>query len=218
LYAVDLDAITKEMTYGYNTPLHEIASKDSYAYVPGIDYPYNVQKAKQLLTEAGYPNGFEATFVLTTKDYNATRQAWNGYLAAIGINVKVNVVDMAGMYAANSNGWFNGFTDKTLSGSDWLSQAFYQMDEGAIYRKSWASPDGLQALLNKAVGTPDLAERNKLAQEVVKLIDANAALIPTWNNPLQYPLGKAQKVHNAEYIAPWGFNKLWTPADVWIEK
>jgi hypothetical protein len=33
-----------------------------------------------------------------------------------------------------------------------------------------------------------------------------------------YTLAQTPKVHNAEFIAPWGPNKLWTPADVWIEK
>ncbi len=217
LYAVDLPTICKNLMYGYSDPLYSIAAKGTYAYVPGIEYKYDPAKAKQLLAEAGYPNGFEATFVLTTKDYNTTRQAWNGYLADIGINVKVNVVDMAGMYAANQNGWFNGFTDKNMAGSDWLTQLNYQLGKDAIYRKSWAQPAGLQDLLDKAMATPDLSVRNKYCQDIVKLIDAEAALIPTWTNPSKYPLTTSRKVHNAEYVL-WGPNKLWTPADVWIEK
>jgi peptide/nickel transport system substrate-binding protein len=218
MYAIDLPTICKEMAYGYTTPLYEIASEKSYAYVPGIKYSYDPAKAKQLLTEAGYPNGFNATWLLTTKDYNAVRQAWNGYLANLGIQVKVNIVDMAGMYAANSGGWFNGFTDKTWSGADWLLQTNYQLGVGAIYHKSWEQPAGLQDLINKAMGTPDFATRNKYSQDIVKLIDSTNSLIPTWDNPNKYPLTTSRKVHNAEYLAPWGPNKLWTPADVWIEK
>jgi peptide/nickel transport system substrate-binding protein len=217
LYAVDLPNICKNLSYDYTTPLYSIAAKGNYAYVPGIEYKYDPARAKQLLNEAGYPNGFDATFVLTTKDFNDVRQAWNGYLADIGIKVKVNVVDMAGMYAANQNGWYNGFTDKNMAGSDWLTQINYQLAKDAIYRKSWAQPAGLQDLLDKAMATPDLSVRNKYCQDIVKLIDAEASLIPTWDNPSKYPLTINRKVHNAEYVL-WGPNKLWTPADVWIEK
>jgi peptide/nickel transport system substrate-binding protein len=142
LYAADLPAIAKNIDNGYTTPIYSIAAEGSYAYVPGIKYSYDPAKAKQLLAEGGYPNGFNATFILTTKDYNTERKAWIGYLANLGINVKVNVVDMAGMYAANSTGWYNGFTDKTLGGPDWLKQINYQLGKGAVYSKSWAQPEG----------------------------------------------------------------------------
>jgi ABC-type transport system substrate-binding protein len=72
-------------------------------------------------------------------------------------------------------------------------------------------------LLDKALETPDFATRNKYSQDIVKLLDADASIIPMWTQPVYYPLTINKKVHNAEFVT-WGPNKLWTPADVWIEK
>ncbi|WP_415853285.1 ABC transporter substrate-binding protein [Sinomonas sp. G460-2] len=59
-YAVDRDAIVKALGYDHATPTEQMTGSGSGAYDPALDktYPYDPQKAKQLLTEAGYPNGF----------------------------------------------------------------------------------------------------------------------------------------------------------------
>jgi ABC-type transport system substrate-binding protein len=65
------------------------------------DYPYDPVKAKQLLTEAGYPNGFEVTlYVMPVSrpymfDPPKIGEAIQSYLAAVGITVKFYQVDWA---------------------------------------------------------------------------------------------------------------------------
>lgn len=67
-----------------------------YAEVPG--FKYDPAKAKQLLAEAGYPNGFTASFVGTKgiylKDYEleqAMQQMWK----AVGVTINLNIVENA---------------------------------------------------------------------------------------------------------------------------
>ena len=68
------------------------------------DYPYDPVKAKQLLTEAGYPDGFEVTLYVMSEtqsfmfDPPKIGEAIQSYLAAVGITVKLYQVDMTTYY------------------------------------------------------------------------------------------------------------------------
>ena len=57
--AVDMDAIIKSVLFGQGERYEEIG-KGSTGYDPNLKpYPYDPAKAKALLAEAGYPNGFK---------------------------------------------------------------------------------------------------------------------------------------------------------------
>jgi peptide/nickel transport system substrate-binding protein len=60
-YAFDKQALVKALQKGYGTATTQIFPAKSGAYDPALDskYAYDPAKAKQLLAEAGYPNGFE---------------------------------------------------------------------------------------------------------------------------------------------------------------
>ena len=96
----------------YGSPVSEIIwSPVPAALMPGglteeeavaaeVDYPYDPELARELLTEAGYPDGFDMTLITSEMPaYRANYEVLQAELAEIGINVELQVVDHATMHA-----------------------------------------------------------------------------------------------------------------------
>lgn len=65
-YAIDKDAIAKNIYKGYTQPTGQIVQSNTFGYNPTIrPYPYDPARARQLLAQAGYPNGFRIKMDVT---------------------------------------------------------------------------------------------------------------------------------------------------------
>lgn len=94
-YAVDKNAIVSGVLHGTGIPANQPLTPGQLGFNKNLnDYGYDVQKAKQLLAQAGYPNGFSTTMIVPTsgsgmQDPVAMGTAIQGYLAAVGIKVTI---------------------------------------------------------------------------------------------------------------------------------
>ncbi len=89
-HAIDRDAMLKAVGNGLGEPTTQIfRSTDAASYDPALDdeYPYDPAKAKDLLAEAGHPNGFRVTIPQVATGSTALYDLVKQYLGAVGITV-----------------------------------------------------------------------------------------------------------------------------------
>lgn len=173
-YAVDKDAIVKNIYKGYAQASSQLVQPETFGYNPNLKpYPYDPKKAKELLAQAGYPNGFNLTMdVLTTSseaqamwlliqsefkdigitadinlysDYGHLGDAWYGRIQRSEI-LAVTVLNSPAMDADFALTWFKG--SEPLPG-----RRFNNPDFDQAYQASTTEMDEKKrlALLQKAL-------------------------------------------------------------------
>lgn len=109
MHAIEWDSVAKALSGGLGEATPLFCTKDSWAYAPDAEfYEYNLETAKALLAEAGYPDGFETTIYTKSID-NDTATAFQAILAQIGIKAEVEVLDSSALAAMQKEDDIDGF-------------------------------------------------------------------------------------------------------------
>jgi peptide/nickel transport system substrate-binding protein len=96
-HAIDRQAVVDLVMFGYGTPIgsHWSPARPPTTRISPGDYPYDPEKARTLLKEAGYPEGFAATIKLPAI-YSYSRRAGEviaDMLAKVGIDLTIEIVE-----------------------------------------------------------------------------------------------------------------------------
>ena len=137
-------------------------------------YAYDPEKAKKLLAEAGYPNGFE--FELTTSQ----NESWGlpiveaiiPMLGKVGIKIKPKMVEATVLTEVLMKGEHNGLISSNLTGPDSLAvlRMFYsKTPRTAGHYTNYSNPE-FDKLLDTAAQEGDMAKRNDLLKQANNLL------------------------------------------------
>lgn len=109
MHAIDWDNVAKALSGGMGEATPLFCTKDSWAYSPEAEfYEYDVELAKKMLAEAGYPNGFETTIYCISSNTD-TATAFQACLDQIGIKAEISVLDSSVLASMQKEDDIDGF-------------------------------------------------------------------------------------------------------------
>jgi peptide/nickel transport system substrate-binding protein len=157
-YAIDREAFVAAFSNGYWEAQYQIPFPTSSAY--NTDFPYarkhDVAKAKALLAEAGYADGFTTTILVNPAivDHNIA-VALQSNLAEIGITAELSFPANMGKYIADSNSLTNVLIIQPVMGSsNYNSTWMFFLGKSAAWNQNWLPSDEFVALKNASLASP----------------------------------------------------------------
>jgi peptide/nickel transport system substrate-binding protein len=178
-YAIDRWALSEAETLGASRPTGSVVPSTFEFALPIEPYPYDPAKAKQLLAEAGYPNGFDAGELHQIPPYFSMGEAIIGYLGAVGIKLKLRPMERAAFFSAWQSKQLRGLC---VCGSALYGNAASRMSEIVPSNGAYAYggyPD-LDELYKQQAAETDRSKREALLHQIQRLLHERVRFGPIW--------------------------------------
>ena len=214
-YAVDKETLVKALGFGFQQAAYEMPSPDSKAYIPNIaGRKYDVAKAKQLLTEAGYPNGFKTKIIAQTTANRDIVVALQSYLSKAGIQADLEFADASKFQAYQTGTWSNGLIYTNIIHYPNYNAVLAQwFGVPSSWFKSMKRPDGWDGIVNATLIS--LNQEPALMQKAVQALYDDTTTIP-----LDYGTSlwvTTNKVHDSG-VGTRGSSTQWNSQNAWLSK
>ncbi|WFE76625.1 ABC transporter substrate-binding protein [Roseinatronobacter sp. S2] len=196
-HAIDADGIVDGLFEGV-PKRHAAFGPNEIGFDPELEhYAYDPERAKALLAEAGYPDGFEMPLIWWRGEnagIRETAEVVSIYLRQVGIRTNVSSLDVPDFVAkiraakgeGSSEAWVGitptplaEYFDPTIA----LAFTFWSQSPFAQWQN-----DEFDALVAQAVQTVDPETRAPLVIEATRILYADVPQIPLWNNVSVYAM------------------------------
>jgi peptide/nickel transport system substrate-binding protein len=199
-YAIDRQSLVDKVLKGTAEPALQVSPRANASYRPASDmYRFDPAKAKALLTEAGYPNGFTTTVSYPTSGSGnmvpgPMNEALQQNLAAVGIKVELKPVEWASMLTDFFVGKIPGGYDSINISLSFQQEGFWAMwfGTGATLNTGKYSNPQVDALLVQAKSQLDGQKRSDLYAQAAAIITKEAPWLYVVND--KNPRALAPKV------------------------
>jgi peptide/nickel transport system substrate-binding protein len=191
-YAIDRAAIVKGVANGYGQPTAQIFPPGTDGYVPALDnaYPYDPAKAKKLLAEAGYPNGFTLP-VLSLSLLDNDLQAIAGYLSAVGIKIQIEDQQIANFFPALASQKYPAMMF-TYGVQDTFQDAQALLLPSGSYNPFQTSDSQVNSLFTAGAAASSGATRQALFRQMSQLVVSQAWFLVAYRLDALYYVNTAK--------------------------
>ena len=178
-HAIDRQTINQSLTLGFSRITNSMIPQDfEFAWHAPL-HAYDPRRAKQLLAEAGYPNGFDAGQISTDTSFAESAEPIANYFAAIGIRATVRALERAA--------FFNQLRDKKLrplayAASGAFGNAATRLDAfvaaGGAY--AYGSYPDIEGLIQEQAFDRDRKRREATLHRIQQMMYDRSMFAPLW--------------------------------------
>lgn len=194
-YGIDRETVVMAAYKGYGAVQPNIFADgvDGAIDTTAYNVERDVEKAKSLLAEAGYPNGIDLSVTVFNTDQNRMdmAEAIQAQLAEVGINLDVQIEPQASAMQKVLNGQHQcciyGFTATTFEAGRQLIRWLPGSTDFKVF--GWNNEE-YNTIVNSAMSTVDQAARYEQFAEAEKLLVESRVAMPMWNMTINAVLQK----------------------------
>ncbi len=178
-HAIDRNAINEAETLGYSKITGSIIPSSFEFYQPAPVTAYDPAKARQLLAEAGYPQGFDAGDYYCDASYSNLGEAVVNYFKAVGIRAQLRPLERAAFFAQHGEKKLRNVVQAS-SGAFGSAATRIQSFVAAGGPYAYGSYPDIDGLFQEQATETDVKKREAYLAKLQQMIHDKAMFAPIW--------------------------------------
>ena len=184
-YAVDKQAIIQKLMGGLGQQVATVVQPAAFGFDPEVKpFPYDPKKARELLAQAGYPNGVDITLHSAFVEFRPVFEAIAQMLTEVGLRVNARMWDPGPAWnkfnqgeGKSTNGAYGSWGNYSVFDADAVLHPLFHTEPGGWIGKWYTRVEGLDKLIDEGRSTLNQAQRKRTYSQIQKLIREEAPAI-----------------------------------------
>lgn len=184
-YALDQQVFVDTVVEGRGQIANSYINSAITYYDPDIEgYPYDPEMAKQLLAEAGYPDGFDCKIYVNGDARTRSAQIAQAQLAEVGINVEIFTYEWGALLDSLNAGdhemFILGWSNSSFDADSSTYQLFHSANHGTTGNRAFLTDATVDSLIEEGAREMDDSKRQEIYEELQAVLKDVSPWVPLY--------------------------------------